>query len=248
MSLLSDVQICNLALDAVATRSTITSLQENSKEAKACARHYPSALAATLGAAHWNFARAEVNLSLLRDGTKTPPDPVPQPWLYEYSYPSDCIQARYVKPMLQGNPGSVPGSNSLPYWIGTPVRFLISSDLDQSGNRTKVILTNQGQAQLVYTTLITDTSLFDEQFTVAFWNYLAHLLARPLSGDKQLSRDCYQLAQETCNKAQKSNGNEGLTIVDQVPDWIRVRGYASDWAFPPGSFFTVQPQALTMIS
>jgi hypothetical protein len=33
-----------------------------------------------------------------------------------------------------------------------------------------------------------------------------------------------------------------------VPDWIRVRGYASDWAYPPGSYFTIQPQALTMVS
>lgn len=247
MSLLSDVQICNLALDAIATRSTITSLQENSKEAKACARHYAPALAAILAGAHWNFARAEVNLTLLRDGTKTPPDNVPSPWLYEYVYPSDCVSARYIKPMMTGNPGNSPGSQSLPTAIGVPVRFIVSSDLDQSGNRVRVILTQQAAAQLVYTTLITDTSLFDEEFAVALWNYLAHLLCRTLSGDKQLARDCYQMAQSTCNAAQKSNGNEGLTIIDTVPDWIRTRGYAADWA-TQGNGYTLSPQALAMVT
>ena len=48
MSILSEVAICNLALDACGARATITSLQENSKEAKACARQYAPALAATL--------------------------------------------------------------------------------------------------------------------------------------------------------------------------------------------------------
>lgn len=248
MSFLSDVAICNLALDSIGARATIVSLQENSKEARACARQYASALASVLQAAQWNFARKQVALSLLQDGTATPPGNVPQPWLYEYAYPSDCVQGRYVMPMMQGNPASVPGSQSLPYWIGTPVRFIVSSDVDISNNAIKVILTNQGAAQFVYTAMITDTGMFDEQFTLALANYLGHRIAIPLSGDKALAKMAYQIAAETCTKAQASNGNEGLTIIDQVPDWIRVRGYASDWSFPPGSYFTVQPQALTMIS
>lgn len=248
MSILSDVAICNLALDAMGSRSTITSLQENSAEAKACARQYSPALAAVLQAAFWNFARFQVSLTLLLDGSKTPPDAVPTPWLYEYLYPSDCVQARYIMPMMQANPGSVPGSQSLPYAMGSPVRFLVGADNDQSGNKRKVILTNQNNAVLVYTALVTDTGMFDEQFTRAFANYLGYLLSIPLSGDKGLAKMCYQVAKETCNAAEASNGNEGLTIIDSMPDWIRVRGYASDWAYPPGSYFTIQPQALTMIS
>jgi hypothetical protein len=248
MSLLSDVQICNLALDAIATRSTITSLQENSKEAKACARHYPAALASCLGAAHWNFARAEVSLSLLKDASKTPPDVVPTPWVYEYAYPSDCLGGRYVKPLMQAIPGSVPGAQSLPYATGSAVKFLVSTDLDSQGNRVKVILTNQPAAQFVYTTLITDTSLMDESFITALWNYLAHLLARPLSGDKTLAKQCYEFAQATCNKAQADNGNEGLTVIDVMPDWMRVRGYTDDWQYPIGSYTLMAPQSLAAIS
>jgi hypothetical protein len=248
VSALSDVQICSLALDAAGTRSTIASLQENSKEARACSRQYGPSLAAVLQAAHWNFARKQAGLTLLLDGTKTPPDVVPQPWLYEYAYPDDCVQGRSILPLMQSNPGSVAGSSSLPYAMGAPVRFLVSSDDDDQGNPIKVILTNQPNAQLVYTRLLTNTGLFDDQFVQALVFYLAHRLSIPLSGDKALAKSNFEMAQRLCLEAEASNGNEGMTVIDQVPDWIRVRGYASDWAYPPGSYFTIQPQALTMVS
>jgi hypothetical protein len=248
MSALSDVQICNLALDSIGTRSTIASLQENSKEARACARQYLPTLEAVLSAAHWNFARKQVALALLKDGTKNPPDAVPQPWVYEYAWPADCVRARFIMPLLQGNPGVVPGSQALPFWMGPPVRWLVSSDVDAQGNAIKVILTNQGNAQLVYTTLITNTLMFDGQFVRAFANYLGHLLAIPLSGDKTLAKQAFDMANATAIAARATNGNEGITVIDVVPDWMRVRGYISDWAYPPGAFFTQQPQALTQIS
>lgn len=248
MSALSDVQICNLALDAAGTRSTIASLQENSEEANACARQYAPALSSMLQGARWNFARAQVSMTLLKDGTLTPPDSVPTPWIYEYDYPSDCVAARFIMPLLQMSPGTAVGSQGLPSSIGAPVRFLVGTDLDASNNRIKVILTNQPNAILVYTAAVTDTGLFDDQFTDAFANYLAYRISVPLSGDKALAKINYQLAIEACKKAEASNNNEGLTVIDNVPDWIRVRGYASDWAYPPGSYFTIEPQALTMIT
>lgn len=246
MSLLSDVQIANLALDAAGTRSTIASLQENSKEARACSRQYGPALAAVLQAAHWNFARKQSSLSLLKDGTQG--DAVPVPWLYEYAYPSDCLQARYVMPLLQSNPGTAPGASSVPYAMGQPVRFIVSSDDDSQGNPIKVILCNQPTAILVYTRLVTNTGLFDDTFTQALAFYVAHRISIPLSGDKALAKSNFEIAERLTTEARASNGNEGLTVIDQVPDWVAVRGYASDWAYPPGSFWTVQPQALTMVT
>lgn len=248
MSTLSDVAICNLALDASGCRSTIQSLNENSKEAKACSRQYAIALLTILQAAHWNFARAQAPLTLLKDGTLTPPDSVPTPWIYEYAYPSDCLAARYIMPFIQTSPGSAVGSQGLPSAIGSTVRFLVGTDLDANGNRIKCILTNQPNAILVYTCQVVDTGLFDEQFTLAFADYLAYRLSVPLSGDKALAKINYQLAQDACNRAQASNNNEGITVIDNIPDWIRVRGYAADWAYPPGSYFTIEPQALTMIT
>lgn len=248
MSALSDVQIANLALDAAGTRSTIAAFQENSKEARAVSRQYGAALAAVLQAAHWNFARKQAALTLLKDGTKTPPDAVPVPWIFEYEYPADCVAARYIMPLMQSNPGTVPGAASVPYAMGAQVRFIVSSDDDAQANPIKVILTNQPNATLVYTRLITNTGLFDDVFVQALAFYLAHRISIPLSGDKALAKMNFELAQRLSVEAQTSNGNEGITVIDQVPDWIRVRGYASDWAYPPGSYFTIQPQALTMVT
>jgi hypothetical protein len=101
-----------------------------------------------LQAARWNFARAQVVLSLLKDASATPPDSTPSPWIYEYAFPADCIQARYIMPSFSSAPSSVPGTVALPSAGQAPVRFVISTDLDAGGNRIKVILTNQPQAEL----------------------------------------------------------------------------------------------------
>ena len=135
----------------------------------------------------------------------------------------------------------------MPYFTGPAVRFLISTDLNTQGNRIKILLSNQPLAQLVYTARITDPTLYDQQFATALAAYLATRIGMPLTGDKKLVMAAFQIADSTTRAARASNGNEGLTIIDTIPDWIRVRGYAADWAYPPGSMFIIEPQALTMI-
>lgn len=240
--------LCNLALGSVGARSTISNLQEGSDASLQCLLQYDMALEAVLQAAHWNFARAQISLALLKDGTKSPPDSVPQPWQYEYAYPADCVQARYVMPLFNSPTPSVPGTAALPYFSGNAVPFLVSSDLDTNGARNKVILTNQANAVLVYTTRITDVSLFDGAFLVAFANFLGARVCIPLSGDKNMMKGAYALADSTCRAAQASNGNEGLTVTDTVPDWMRVRGYQSDWGYPGQGAFVCAPINLTMVS
>lgn len=252
MAAQSDVQICNLALDAIGARATIASLDEGSKEAAACARHFAQAVATILQTAHWNFARKQVSLTLLKDATQTPPDSVPVPWLYEYAYPSDCASGRYIMPLIAVQsadvPGSVQAAASVPNGMGPPVRWLVGLDTDSGGNPIKVILTNQPSAILVYTALIQDTGLWDDAFVEALYNYLASRIAITLSGDKTLARMAYQIAVDKTTQARASNGNEGITVIDTVPDWIRARGYESDWGAQPGSFFVNQPTALSLLT
>ena len=59
--------------------------------------------------------------------------------------------------------------------------------------------------------------------------------------DEQLEAQAY------AEDAKAKNGNEGVTVIDTTPDWMRVRGYASDWAWPDGGMYTFGPQALTLI-
>lgn len=232
----SQVQICNLALASIGTRSTIASLTEGSAESIQCSLHYDVALEATLRGAHWNFARKQVSLALIADATQG--QPVPQPWLYEYALPSNCLLARFVLPQLESTGLPMPNAQ-LP-----PVPFIVASDQDENGNDINVLLTNQPMAQLVYTGRMTNPAVYDPSFVDAFVPVLGSKLAIPLTGDKQTRQAQLQIAQGLLNAAQIANGNESLTVIDHQPDWLRVRGFGADW-IPGGAVWFNAPISLT---
>jgi hypothetical protein len=246
---LTDVALCNLALDQAHTRSSISRIGENSAQGQACARWYDTSRRAVLRSCHWNFARRQQTLALLQDSTATPPGTVPQPWVYEYAYPQDCILARQVLPTL-GNPQVViPSGWSSVQTHSPPARFIVGNDVDVTGNDIRVILTNQPQAQLVYTRDVTATALFDDEFVQAFTAYLACKLAQTLGGDKGVISQNFQLADQISRAARSRNGNEGgPTVIDIIPDWIRARGFLSDWAYPPGALWLYDPVDLTLVA
>lgn len=244
----SQVQIANMALDVVGTRSTIASLTEGSNEANAIGRHWDNAVDAMLRAAHWNFARKQIPLTLLQDATNG--GVVPSPWLYEYAYPSDCVLMRQLMPMIQTQElepsiGATSVAGVAAY--GPPVKFLIATDTDINGNPITVLLTNQQQAIGIYTFRNTNTSMWDALYVQGFAAYLGARVCMTLTGDKNTQRMALSEAQQYANDAQRMNGNEGLTVIDSTPDWMRVRGYASDWSWPDGGMYTYGPQALTLI-
>jgi hypothetical protein len=246
---ISSTAICNLALDAAMCRSSISAIGEASAEGQACARHYEPALEAVLRGVHWNFARKQVTLSLLKDGTVTPSQNVPQPWLYEYAYPSDCLLARAMLPQMNNPQGMPVAGGWQPPQPQMPVaRFLVAQDNDVSGNPVQVMLTNVPQAQLIYTCLVSNTNLFDAMFVELLVLYLASRICRPLTGDKQHALSLYQQAEEMRKMAASMNGNEGPVVIDTVPDWIRVRGLAWDWETSPGGINCWgNPLPLTMV-
>ena len=243
----SQVQIANMALDVIGTRSSIASLTEGSAEANAISRHWDNAVDAVLRAAHWNFARKQIALPMLQDGTLG--QPVPTPWLYEYAYPSDCVLMRSLVPLIQVSPVTpgTPGGPSPIAAYGPPVKFLMSTDTDFNGNPIEVLLTNQPQAIGVYTFRNTNTAMWDALFVQAMAAYLGARVCIALTGDKNMARMAVQEAQAYAVDAQRMNGNEGLTVIDTVPDWMRVRGYNSDWAWPDGGMYTYGPQSLTLL-
>lgn len=233
----SVVEIANLALFSVGSRSSIAALNENSSEARAVNRQWPTAVDEVLNAAHWNFARKQFPLTLLKAALGTPENPsdatqVPlQPWLYEYAYPSDCVQARYVLPLFTstGVSTSIFGPDFqqvASYPEAGTIRFLVATDTDENGNDIKVILTNQPQAVLVYTKRVTDALLFDAPFARALANYLGACICLGINGDKQMASNAFRVADMTTKNARASNGNEGITVIDTLPDWIAERGYA----------------------
>lgn len=248
----SDTEIANLALAAIGTRSTIASLTEASTEARAVSLHYSRTLEELLRASHWNFARKQTLLTLLHDATQG--QTAPTPWLYEYALPSDYLYARYVMPNIEVTPPNPPASAptaqvNQPNYIGPPIQFLISSSLNDSDQQITTLLTNQPSAILVYTCRVTNPNLYDSMFLTAFSHLLASRICVQLTGDKQMARSEFQIADDLVRAARARDGSEGLVVIDSIPDWMRVRGYASDWAYPGGSMFVgYPPQNLTPIS
>ena len=244
----ADVDIANRALQAMGTRSTISSLGDGSAEADAVNLIYAATRDELFRAAHWNFTRKTATLTLLKSAPGTPENagtqsatqwnpsfPAP-PWLFEYGYPSDCLKLRFIVPQISTSLGiagapltSAAQSGIVPYWNGPPVRFIAASDQDSNGNTINVILTNQDQAIAVYTARIADPDLWDPQFQAALVAALAAKLTVPLSGDKTLQKLNLDLLQGTLAAARVSDGNEGITVDTSLPDWMRVRGAGRDW-------------------
>ena len=88
----------------------------------------------------------------------------------------------------------------------------------------RVILTNQEFATLAYVRRVTNPNVMDTLFQSAWIQWLGANLCNALTGDKQLANMCIQLANRDIEEARKADGNEGLTINDVTPDWIRTRG------------------------
>lgn len=249
----TQIAIYNMALSAIGTRTNVSSTTEANNEAGfsieavQCNLWWQPIMDMVFRGVYWNFARAQGYLSLLNDATQG--QPVPQPWLYEYIQPSDCLAMRNIMPMTQAAPiTSTPPTVVLPDYVGPPVRFIISSDLDKQNNPQTVILTNQPNAMGVWTSRITNPANWDASFVMMMVKVLAAHLAISLSGDKAMAKLKMDEASRMLIEARRTNGNEGLTVHDHIPEWMRVRGYASDWAYPDGGFFNFGPQNLSLIT
>lgn len=106
----------------------------------------------------------------------------------------------------------------------------------------RVILTNQPSAILSYIRQVTDANVMDTLFIDAWVSVLASRLAFQLSGDKALANMLIGLANNSIVEARKADANEGLTINNVTPDWIRVRGIVSAGPpFSPGVAFEWGP-------
>lgn len=88
----------------------------------------------------------------------------------------------------------------------------------------RVILTNQEFATMVYVQQTADPDLWDPLFQEAFQQLLGAKLCIALSGDKGLANLCIGKANAAVKEARAIDGNEGLTINDVTPDWLRTRG------------------------
>ena len=88
----------------------------------------------------------------------------------------------------------------------------------------RVILTNQEFATLGYVHQVTNPNVWDTLFQSALINLVAAALCMALKGDKVFANGLIKEVNDAIELARSVDGNEGLTVNDVTPDWIRIRG------------------------
>lgn len=103
----------------------------------------------------------------------------------------------------------------------------------------RIILCNQEQAILKYNTQVTDPNVMDQLFQDAWVHVLGSRLALQLTGDKALANLLLSMTNNMIMEARKADGNEGITVNDVTPDFIRVRGNygGPNWEYSPNQSF-----------
>lgn len=156
----SSVEICNSALTKLGARR-IMSLDDNVKEAREMSALYELRRDALLRSYNWNFAMKRASLPTL---TTAPT------WGYDNAYqlPSDYLRMVQVDEYY-----SVPG---LADYMNAP-------DLEPYKIEGQTIVTNLDAPLVIrYIYKVTNTGLFDSQFTEAFAYDLAHQACESLTG------------------------------------------------------------------
>lgn len=238
--------ICNMALGQIGAQVTIQGidppLPAGSAEANACALYYSTVIKNLMRAAPWNFTRKTARATLLKaalDTTTGEPstNPPPLPFAFEYLYPPDCIDMRFIPRICYTTSSSTSGSSTPltttpnvnvwpPLLAEVPADYVVAMDTPttSSSQQIKVILTNQPNALLVYTAQINDPNLWDASFIKAAVHSLAAELVNPLARNAALLNQNVSIAASIIAEARSNDGNEGLNSQDHIPDWIQIRG------------------------
>lgn len=119
--------------------------------------------------------------------------------------------------------------------VGTGATFTLTTQAQTQ----RVVVCNQESAILCYNTQVTDPNVMDPLFQDAWVNILAARLAFQLSGSIPVANDLINKTNAIIIEARKVDGNEGITVNDITPDYIRIRGDfgGPNWEYSPNMTF-----------
>ena len=217
------IDICNLALAHLGDTATVASIDPpaGSAQASHCARFYPIARDALLEMHTWGFATKRVALAY------APTNPS-STWLYAYMSPSAVVNyVSVLAPDAQDDystgvymAGVGPYSAPLVgVGIYTPQSYVVETD--DSGN--DIVLTNQKDAVLRYTTVVDDPTKFSPLFTLVLSHHLAAMLAGPLlKGEvgRQVAAEQLRMAGVLQAQAEGSDANQRRVHPTQGATWM----------------------------
>lgn len=247
----SVVSLVNRAALSVGLQAQISSLNENSALAQAASTLYTPTFEQLARTANWNCLRKQVTLTLLAaaqgtpenvDGTTLPLPPAP--FLYQYAWPSDCLQMRFLVPSLDVSSSGVPIfsiDTGAPTWLPSTgqIPYTVAYATDSNNDPINVILTNQSQAIAVYTVNQPNPQIWDSLFQAAFVAALAAYFVPALSLNMPLMKMQIEIAERMIQQARVRDGDEGTTNMSRTPDWISARRGATGayWNYGgPGAY------------
>lgn len=203
MTVSSEVNIFQLALDAVGTRSNVSATTESSREAEVCRRWYDIVRDNVFRSAFWPSTKKTARLALLaeRDTSEEwdAADPDPE-WTFAYSLPSDYVAARF---------------------LSTFARF----DLTYYNNTRVALHTHQEDAILYYSFRNENPAAWDSGLQMAIVFGLAGTIALPLTGKPTRTKFLIERANQFILDARVQTANEIQNAHATIPEWIEARGY-----------------------
>lgn len=196
----SEVQICNLALIRVGHRQLIDDLDEATTEAQLCKAMYELARDAVLERHWWKFATRRSTLGLLANVSRSG-------WVHAYAVPVDCLTERYLYPGTR-NPAN---EQRIPF------------DVEDDSGVGRILLTDQEDAELVYTARVENPVLFSSGFVQALTWKLASDLALGLPVKPQVGLAMANGYERALAVAAASDANRQQRDRPPEAEHIRVR-------------------------
>lgn len=170
----TDVEICNLALMRAGDSTRIDGFAQNTKQSNACGLIYPTLRDEMLEAFPWSFSTRHTALALSAEVARSG-------WSLVYDLPSDCLFVRYL-------------------WAGIRnprpeqrVPFRLEARDDGKG---RVLLTDQEDAELVWTKRISYVAAFSAHFADTLAWLLAAELVIPLALSPTAAEKAFKMAQQ----------------------------------------------------
>ena len=172
---MASISVCNQALAEIRA-PTITSIDDGSPEADACARHYDDCLNTLLECHEWSFAKKRVSLASLALNDRS------DEWLYAYAVPSDMATPGTIIYDLVTPPVGV--FYPWPYDFPRPPFAITDFVFDGT-----TIYTNVASAVWEYSSNAPDEGLWPAMFRRALVYDLASRLAITILNDRAMKGD-----------------------------------------------------------
>lgn len=216
---LSVVEIYNHALGAAGTRTSLSNVNENTREAELCNQFYPTVREQVFAAAHWATGKRAQRLALLMERTDdewTSVEPMP-PWSFAYALPAGCLRPRFL-------------TDYAPFEVN---RYLTAN----------AISSHAEDPILVYSAVEETTALWDIGLTTAVFTALAAMIAPSLTGSTRKVQSLLQEANRQIMIGREQAANGDFLHYEAMPDWLVARGISGPQApnryiYPVGPLFT----------